>query len=332
MASRDLVGRRLGTFLAIISIALMTAGYSITTATMENLTLSAISPSTSLLFGENAFILAEIWLTIIFLITTFLLILTSLISSVFDRLGEMRIWASVGATSLDIATITVMEAIVLGLIGGLLGYVITRGTLIVASFLNIPILPSLPSRLGFQGLLTSLTMALSICMIAAIYPHVKVTRSGTSAVRVRGKFLSSLTRKPFTIKRERLPIIVDMGEVKDLFLFIKSLQKTATPSLRGFHNFWGVYTRKAEDGTIEKTLGFRCDLAIIPNSFSDITLTFKQTRREPEAAEVYISITPSVIYPRMASRASLSKIAEEVREGVESLFSKWRTESKRKIA
>jgi hypothetical protein len=52
---------------------------------------------------------------------------------------------------------------------------------------------------------------------------------------------------------------------------------------------------------------------------------------EREAAEVYITIVPSVIYAEMASRSNLSRIAEEVREGIEALFSRWRTESKRKI-
>jgi len=243
----------------------------------------------------------------------------------------MGVWVAVGATPLDIATITVVEAIVLGLLGGLLGYVIIGGTLIMASCFNIPLLPSLPSRLGFQGLLTSLSMALLICMIAAIYPYVKVTRLGTPAVKVRGKFLPSITRKSFAIKREKLLLLVNMSEVEDLFLFIKSLKEAATPSLRRFHNFWGVNTRKHADGRIEKTLGFRCDLTIIPGSFADITLTFEQMRMEQEAAEVYITITPSVVYARISSRSSLSRIAEEVREGMEALLSRWRTESKRKI-
>lgn len=310
----------------------MIASYIITIAITENLTASAISPSTNLLFGENAFTLAWIWLTIIFLLTTFLLIFNSLISSVFGRLSEMSVWAAVGATPLDIATITVMEAIVLGLLGGLLGYVIIGGTLIMASFFDIPILPSLPSRLGFQGLLTSLSMALLICMLAAIYPYVKVTRLGTPAVRLRGKFLPSIRRKSLAIKKEKLPLVVDISEVEGLFLFIKSLKETPTPSLRKFHNFLGVHTRKHVDGRLEKALGFRCDLTIIPGSFSDITLTFEQMRIEQEAAAVYITIIPSVIYAGMASHSSLTRIVEEVREGIVALLSKWRTESKRKIA
>lgn len=331
VVSRNLISRKLRTFVAITSIALMIASYIITTSATENLTASATSPSTSLLFGENAFTLAWIWLTIIILITTFLLILNSLISSVFDRLREMSLWASVGATPSDIAAITLMEALVLGLVGGLLGYAITRGTLILASCLNTPILPSLPSKLGFQGLLTALSMALFVCVIAAIYPYLKVTRPGTPAVSLRRKFLPSITRRPFVIKKEKLPIVVNLSEVKDFFLFIKSLKEAATPSLRRFHNVWGVHTRKHADGKIEKALGFRCDLTIIPSSFSDITLTFEQMRMEREAAEVYITIVPSVIYAEMASRSNLSRIAEEVREGIEALFSRWRTESKRKI-
>jgi len=332
VVSRNLISRKLRTFVAITSIALMIASYIITISATETLTASAISPSTRLLFGENAFTLAWIWLTIIILITTFLLILNSLISSVFDRLSEMSVWASVGATPLDIAAITLMEALVLGLAGGLLGYVITGSTLILASCLNTPILPSLPSKLGVQGLLTSLSMALLICVIAAIYPYLKVTRLGTPAVSLRGKFLPSITRKPFVIKKEKLPIVVNLSEVEAFFLFIKSLKEAATPSLRRFHNVWGVHTRKHGDGPMEKALGFRCDLTIIPSSFSDITLTFEQMHREQEAAEVYITIIPSVIYAKMASRSSLSRIAEEVKEGVEVLFSKWKTESKRKIA
>lgn len=331
VASRNLISRKLRTFVAITSIALMIASYIISTAITETLTASAISPSTSLLFGENSFTLAWIWLAIIFLIATFLLIFNSLISSVFDRLYEMGVWAFVGATPFDIATITVMEAIVLGLLGGLLGYVIIGGTLIVASCFSIPVLPSLPSRLGFQGLLTSLSMALLICIIATSYPYVKATRLGSPVVKVRGKFLPIIIRKSFAIKKEKLPLVVNMSEVEGLFLFIKSLKEAAIPSMRRFHNFWGVNMRKNADGRIEKALGFRCDLTIIPSSFADITLVFEQMHVEQEAAEVYITIIPAVVYAGMSSRSRLSRIAGDAREGMEALLSRWRTESKRKI-
>lgn len=326
-ASRNLFSWRLGTFIAISSIALMLASYAIATVVTETLTAFAKS-SSSFLFGENALTLAGIWLSIIFLIVTFLLTFNFLINSVFNMGYEVGVWAAVGATPLDIATIAVMEAIILGFLGGGLGYVTLVGTVIMTSLFKMSILPLLLSGLGFQGLLTSLSMALLVCMTAAIYSYARVTRLGTQEGRVRGRILPSIASR-FVTKKQKLPLAVAISDVEGLFLFIKSLKKTTTPSLHSFHNFWGVNTQKHLDGRLEKAFGFRCELTIILGAFSDITLTFEQMRIDQDLAEAYLTIAPSVIYSGMASRSNLIRIEEEVREGVMALLAKWRTESKR---
>lgn len=329
VAYRDLVSSRLRTSIAITGIAFMVASTIIVTALIDSLTASVSSPSMAILFGEESLALAGIWLTLAILLLALLVIFSALTISVYGKTFNMTVWTAVGASPSDIITISISEAVAVGITGSLLGYFVVGLSLLVAKVFSMPTLSSLPSRLGLGGFMTYIALALIVSAIASMLPYVKSTRLGATATRMERKPWHMPTRKPFIAKEERLPIRIKMDEVEDLFLFVKSLENASTPSLRRFHNFWGVTTRKRLDGATEKALGFRCELTAIPDSFADVILTFRQSVSGQGEAEAYAAITPYAIYAGMASHSSLERITNEAKQGLGIILSKWIAESKR---
>jgi len=305
----------------------MVASTMIATSLIESLTASISSPSITVLFGSDPLILAGIWLTLLILFLALLTIFSSLTSSVYSKSANATVWVALGASPSDIITIGITESVVLGIAGSLLGYFIAGFSLLIARAFSVPTLSSLPSKLSLGEFAMYMISAWMVSVMAFMLSYMKTMRLGAPP-RLNLRPWHMPARKPFIAREERLPLKIKMDEVEDLFLFFKSLGNNATPSLRKFHNFWGVGTRKRADGAAEKAFGFRCELTAIPDSFADVALTFRQPPRRQEEAEAYATVTPYAVYAGIASHFSLERIASEAKHGVGIIFSKWVAESK----
>ena len=97
----------------------------------------------------------------------------SMTGSVHERIKDIGIMRAVGASSSQIVKMFLYEAVVIGIIGGSLGY--AGGTLL--AFLLSPLLldgASVSLVPGYYAL--SLGLSTSVAVIATIYPTVRATR------------------------------------------------------------------------------------------------------------------------------------------------------------
>jgi putative ABC transport system permease protein len=100
-------------------------------------------------------------------------VVNTMISSVHERVKDIGIMKAVGASRLQIAKMFLYEALVVGLIGGILGYI--AGTLL--SYVIGPLIyEDLAVSYAPQYLLPALALAILVAAVASVYPAFRASK------------------------------------------------------------------------------------------------------------------------------------------------------------
>ncbi|MEM0211423.1 MAG: FtsX-like permease family protein [Candidatus Methanomethylicia archaeon] len=120
--------------------------------------------STLLMVNLNEY---QLWVSIISIFVCIITIFNSMLISVVERYKEIGVMKCLGARNSLIMKLFLLEAILIGLIGGILGF-------LTATFFTLPVilqLGSIPSLISYiQILFVAFFVAIIISTIAAIYP------------------------------------------------------------------------------------------------------------------------------------------------------------------
>ena len=116
---------------------------------------------------------ARIILAIV-IITSMLIIISTVMSAVAQRTGEIGILRAIGFKKIHIASIIMMETVIISIMGGIIGYLLGMA---VATF-AAPVIASMEVVLQWQPKLILQAMALAILMgtISGIWPAIKASR------------------------------------------------------------------------------------------------------------------------------------------------------------
>lgn len=123
-------------------------------------------------------------LQLIILVMVFLSVANSVNMSVFERAGEFGTMMALGNTPTDILRITLLESILLGLIGATLGSLLGIGLASLISSIGIPMPPPPNSNLGYSAnillipsvVFSAFAVGLMSAIMAALYPAIRVSR------------------------------------------------------------------------------------------------------------------------------------------------------------
>jgi putative ABC transport system permease protein len=96
---------------------------------------------------------------------------STLLISISERMNEIGIRKSIGASDFDIFTLLLSEAIILTLIGATIGISLAKLIVVLISkAMHVPLV------LPFQGVLVGLGFALLIGVLSGIYPAYKASK------------------------------------------------------------------------------------------------------------------------------------------------------------
>jgi putative ABC transport system permease protein len=124
----------------------------------------------NLVMKVNRFMLA---LAAITLVVGVFAVVSTMMSSVHERTKDIGIMKAVGASRGQIVRMFVYEAVAVGLIGGIMGYV--AGTLL-SYVLGPLIFDGLPMSYAPQYLLPALGLAIAVAIVASVYPAFRASQ------------------------------------------------------------------------------------------------------------------------------------------------------------
>ncbi|RLE65580.1 MAG: hypothetical protein DRJ47_04820 [Thermoprotei archaeon] len=157
-------------------IALITQGTVWVSEDGAMYTLS-INPSLRMLGTGEAFIV---------LLLAVLVLLSTIIGSIVERVREIGILSSIGLSPSHIATLYLVEMIVYGLLGGIIGYVVSLLFSASLALLNIPT-AGLYTNYTSSGTLTTLGIMFFSIISIALYPAYKASKLVTPSLERRWK-------------------------------------------------------------------------------------------------------------------------------------------------
>ncbi len=111
---------------------------------------------------------------IIVVIISMMIIVNTVMSAVSQRTGEIGIFRAIGFRKIHIASIIMMETLIISIIGGIIGYLIG---MTAASF-AAPVIAGMDVSIQWEPILILQSMALALMMgiISSIWPAVKASR------------------------------------------------------------------------------------------------------------------------------------------------------------
>lgn len=109
-----------------------------------------------------------------------LIVLNTMLGSVYERVREIGIFSSVGLAPSHIATLFLAEAFVYAIIGAILGYVIGQGTVKVIIASNW--LPGLYLNYSSLSAVASTAIVIGVVLLSTLYPARKASEVATPAV------------------------------------------------------------------------------------------------------------------------------------------------------
>jgi hypothetical protein len=117
---------------------------------------------------------------IIPIIIAALIVLNTMLGSVYERVREIGIFSSVGLAPSHIGTLFLAEAFVYAIIGAILGYVIGQGTVKVITTYNL--LPDLYLNYSSMSAVVSTAIVIGVVLLSTIYPARKASEVATPAL------------------------------------------------------------------------------------------------------------------------------------------------------
>jgi hypothetical protein len=109
-----------------------------------------------------------------------LIVLNTMLGSVYERVREIGIFSSVGLAPSHIATLFLAEAFVYAIIGAILGYVIGQGTVKLIIAYNL--LPGLYLNYSSLSAVASTAIVIGVVLLSTMYPARKASEVATPAV------------------------------------------------------------------------------------------------------------------------------------------------------
>jgi len=109
-----------------------------------------------------------------------LIVLNTMLGSVYERVREIGIFSAVGLAPSHIATLFLAEAFVYAIIGAILGYVIGQGTVKVIIAYNL--LPGLYLNYSSLSAVASTAIVIGVVLLSTLYPARKASEVATPAV------------------------------------------------------------------------------------------------------------------------------------------------------
>jgi len=152
-------------FRILLSIGNIFLGIALVSSMMiTNLSYTVGSDSFSLIMNLNEY---QLWVSIISIFVCITTIFNSMLISVAERYKEIGVMKCLGARNSLIVTLFLLEATIIGFVGGVSGFMI-------ATMLTIPIvirIGHIPSLINYVYVLSvSLCIAIMISIVATIYP------------------------------------------------------------------------------------------------------------------------------------------------------------------
>lgn len=152
-------------FRILLSIGNIFLGTALVSSMMiTNLSYTVESDSFSLIMNLNEY---QLWVSIISIFVCIVTIFNSMLISVAERYKEIGVMKCLGARNSLIVTLFLLEATIIGFVGGVSGFMI-------ATMLTIPIvirIGHIPSLINYIYVLSvSFCIAIIISIIATIYP------------------------------------------------------------------------------------------------------------------------------------------------------------------
>jgi putative ABC transport system permease protein len=121
-------------------------------------------------------------ITIVGLVASALGVMTTMITSVIERQKEIGLMKSVGAENKKIISLFLSEATIIGVIGGILGYIIG---IILAQFIGYSVF-SMSITPRFEVIPISIGISIGVALLASIFP-VRRAVSVEPAIVLRGE-------------------------------------------------------------------------------------------------------------------------------------------------
>jgi hypothetical protein len=109
-----------------------------------------------------------------------LIVLNTMLGSVYERVREIGIFSSVGLAPSHIATLFLAEAFVYAIIGAILGYVIGQGT--VKLIIHYNLLQGLYLNYSSLSAVASTAVVIGVVLLSTLYPARKASEVATPAV------------------------------------------------------------------------------------------------------------------------------------------------------
>ena len=109
-----------------------------------------------------------------------LIVLNTMLGSVYERVKEIAIFSSIGLSPVNIGMLFVAEAVVYGIIGAVSGYLIAQGLAKLISWLHI--LPGLYLNFSSTSAELAIGLVVGVVLLSTIFPARKASEVATPAV------------------------------------------------------------------------------------------------------------------------------------------------------
>ena len=109
-----------------------------------------------------------------------LIVLNTMLGSVFERVKEIAIFSSIGLSPANIAMLFIAEAVVYGIIGAVSGYLIGQGLAKIISVTHI--LPGLYLNFSSTSAELAIGLVIAVVLLSTIFPARKASQVATPSV------------------------------------------------------------------------------------------------------------------------------------------------------
>lgn len=161
--------------------------------------------------------------TIILIIICYLIIINAMLASIYERRREFSIYSALGFNPSHIKYLLMTEALVLGLLGGGLGYVFG------ISFSNIVvrygIIKGLKMNISPTWAVIALVLSIVLTLISTLYPAEKASLQVVPSLERRWRFVKDIRK----LHTEELPARVEYYMIEQFANFIKNRIEAVFP-------------------------------------------------------------------------------------------------------
>ncbi|MFQ5892232.1 MAG: FtsX-like permease family protein, partial [Candidatus Methanofastidiosia archaeon] len=190
--------------------------------------------------------IARVGPIIIVVMISALMILNTMLASMYERVGEIGILSSVGANPTNVGKLFLTESSILGLVGGLAGYILGILILFIGSSVSSG---TVSQKFTLNWFVGSILLSLIVSISSAAYPASKASFLVVPSLRRSWKPSTMELIKggeKYKVENEEQPIVIAPDEFEEFIHHIK--EKMDRPIFYDLDNFYG-HTEKEGDIT-----------------------------------------------------------------------------------